>query len=168
METKVTSPVVKGLIISLILIVISVVSFLTDQNDASWNKWASWIILIGGVVASCIIYSNQNNNNVTFGNVFGDGFKTGAVITCIMIIFTIVFILLKPEIKEMAMQKAEEEMRKQKNATDEDIDRGLSIVKNFFYVITIGAILIGDLILSLIGALVGAAVARKNPNPNPF
>jgi hypothetical protein len=167
METKVTSPVIKGLIISLILIIISVVSYATDQSDASWNKWASNIILFGGIIASCIIYANQQNNNVTFGNVFADGFKTGAVITCIVLIFTLVFVMLKPEIKEMAMQKAREAMEK-RNTAEADTENALQMVDKGFYVFMIAGIIVVDLIIAAVAALIGAAVAKKNPNPNPF
>jgi uncharacterized membrane protein len=168
METKVTSPVIKGLLIALVLILISVAAFATGQNDSSWSQWGSTLLLCGGVIASCIIYANQMNHNVTFGNVFAHGFKTGAVVTCIVIVFTVVFILLKPEIKEMAMEKARAEMEKNKNASEADIQKGVDIMKSFFYVITIGFILVMDLVISLISALIGAAVAKKNPNPTPF
>jgi predicted nucleic acid-binding protein len=167
METKVTSPVVKGLIISLILIVISVVSYATKQSDASWNKWASNIILCGGIIASCIIYANQKDNNVTFGNVFADGFKTGAVITCIVLVFTLIFVMMKPDIKEMAMEKAREAMEKQ-NSSEADVERGMQMVNKGFYVFMIAGIIVVDLIIAAISALIGAAVAKKNPQSNPF
>jgi hypothetical protein len=168
METKVTSPVLKGLLIALLLIVISVVSYATNQSDASWNKWASNIILLGGIIVSCIIYANQNNGNVTFGNVFANGFKTGAVVTCLMIVFTVLFITLKPEIKELAMEKAREGMAQKQNVSEADAEKGMEIMSKFFYPIMIGAILLMDLVMSVIGALIGAAVAKKNPNQNPF
>ena len=129
METKVTTPLVKGLIISLVFIVFSVAGQLLDFDTQSWYKWLSTLLLFGGIIGCCILYSNQNNHHVTFGNIFADGFKTTAVITCITIAFTILLFLVMPELKQRFFDiaaKEEEKARKKaerkakRAAADED------------------------------------------------
>jgi hypothetical protein len=168
MEQKVTTPVVKGLIISLILIVLSLVAHYTDQSQSTWAKWLPMCILLGGIIYSCILFANQMDGNVTFGNVFANGFKTGAVITCLMVVFTVAFFLLDPSIKEQAMEAARTEMQKNDKMTDAEIEKSMSMVENFMYVGMIGGIIVIYLIISVIAALLGAAFAKKNPNPTPF
>jgi len=168
MEKTVTTPVVKGLIIALILIVLSVVAHYTGQSQSTWAKWLPACILLGAIIYSCIMYANQMDGNVTFGNIFGNGFKTGAVATCILLVFTVLFIYLNPSIKEEAMETARAEMAKNPNASEADMEKGLSVMQNFFYVFVIGSIIVIDLFIAVIGALIGAAAAKKNPNPTPF
>ncbi len=168
MEKKVTSPVVKGLIISLILIVISLIATFTDQNQSSWAKWVPTLILLGGIIYSCNLFATQNDGNVTFGNVFAHGFKTGAVVTCLMIVFTVAIMLLMPSIKEQAMEAARLEMSKNDKLSEADIEKSMGMIENFLYVGVVGGILVLYLIISVIAALIGAAIARKNPNPTPF
>jgi len=167
MEKKVTSHIVKGLIISLILILISVISNLTGNERSSWVTWASNIILFGGIVWACISYGNQMNHEVTYGNVFAHGFKTSAVITVITIAFTIIFLLAFPDIKEKALEIARQEMDKQSQLTDDQKDTAMEITRKFFLPITIGAILLMYLIVGLIASLIGAALTKRNPQ-SPF
>ena len=166
MEKKVTSHIVKGLIISLIIILISIVAYIMGQDQSSWQKWLSNIVLFGGVIISCIIYSNELNNNVTFGNVFAHGFKVSAVVTCIIIIFSVLFILIMPDIKEKAIEAARLKMQQQ-GQSEQTIQTALDITNRFLYVFVIAAILFFYLLIGLFGALIGAAVAKKNPS-NPF
>src|SRR5690242_21521890 len=100
MQTKPSTPVVKGLIIALILIVVGFVGRLVHVDMESWFRWVSNLLLVIGIIVSCVTYSNQLNHNVTFGNVFADGFKTTAVVTCITIVFTVIIMMVMPEIKQ--------------------------------------------------------------------
>ena len=51
--------------------------------------------------------------------------------------------------------------------TDEMIEQGITMTKKFFLPFAIGGAIIGTAILGAIGALIGAAVAKKNP-VDPF
>lgn len=166
MEKQITSHLVKGLILSLILIVISLVANFTGQQQASWAQWAGNLILLAGVIVSCITYANQMDNYVTFGNVFAHGFKTSVVTACLVIVFTVAFLLLSPEVKEEALEKARQEMIK--NGTpDEAIDKGIAITKKYFFVFTIAVIIFFYLLIGLVGSLLGAAISKKK-EVDPF
>ena len=167
MENKVTSHVIKGLIIALVLITISVISQFMGYERASWVTWLSNIILVGGIIWSCIIYGRQINNKVTFGNLFAHGFKTTAVATVIVIVFTIIFLLIFPEIKEKAITMAREELEKKNNLSDDQVDTALGITEKFFMPIMIGSLMFLYLSLGAIASLIGAAVTKKTPS-TPF
>lgn len=163
METKVTTHITQGLLISLVLILISITAYITGQDQASWARWIGNIILFGGVLASCIVYANQLNNNVTFGNVFAHGFKVSAVVTCLMIVFMVLFVLFMPDIKEKAMEAARAKMVQQ-GQSEETIQMGLNITSKFFYAFIIGAILVIYLFIGVIASLIGAAGRKEKPN----
>ena len=168
MEKTITTPVVKGLLISLVLIVIGLGIYFGGLMQNKSVGFLQYIVLIGGVIWGCIIYANQMEHNVTYGNVFAHGFKITAVITVIMIVYTVLALtFLFPEMKDIALQQARENMEKSGNITDEQIDKALGLTSKFFTTFAIAGILVGFLVIGLISSLIGAAVAKKNPQ-NPF
>ncbi|MCU0387206.1 MAG: DUF4199 domain-containing protein [Chitinophagaceae bacterium] len=171
MEKKKLTPLNAGLIISLVLIAISVILYVavTDMKQQQQFGYFSYLILIAGLIYTCLTYAKQENKNVTFGNVFSFGFKTTAVVTSIMVIFTILSLtVLFPEMKSKAMDVAREQMETNDQLSDAQIDQALEMTNKFFLPFAIGGSLIGYLIIGAIGSLIGAAAAPKNPNPIPF
>ena len=166
-KPNVTSHVSKGLIIGLVLVVLAIAAYFSGQQNATWNKWAGNIILIAGVIWACISYGKQMNNHVTFGNVFAHGFKTTVVATLISLVFSIIFLLLFPEMKEQGIELARQELEGQGKMSDEQIDTALEITRNYFWPIMIGGILLGSLFMGVVGSLIGAALTKKTPS-SPF
>jgi NADH:ubiquinone oxidoreductase subunit 6 (subunit J) len=165
--SKATTPLVKGVIISLILIVFSLaIQFMNlTQNKAVGSL--QFVILIAGIIWSCTSFAKQMNANVTFGNVFSHGFKTAAAITAIMVVFTIISLkFINPEMKEIALQQARTQLE-ERNMADDQIDSALSLTTKYFIPFTVGSMVLFFLIIGLIASLVGAAVAKKNPQ-GPF
>lgn len=167
MENKVTTPVVKGLIISLCIIVYSLILYFTDQYMNKSLGYVQYAIILGGVIWACIIYANQMNNNVTFGNVFAHGFKTTAVFTVITVLYTaLAFKVLFPEMQDKILEQTVAEMQK-KNLSQDQIDQAMTITNKFFFTFAIAGILVFNVFLGTIASLIGAAVAKKNPT-DPF
>ena len=88
-NTPVTTHIVKGLILSAFSIVFSVVMYVFNLFEYSWLTWVSTVVVMGGIIYGNILYANQNNNNVTFGNLFAHGFKTTAVLIVITTAYTL-------------------------------------------------------------------------------
>lgn len=167
MEKKVTSPAVKGLIISLVLIVFSLVIQFTGLEQNKGIGAISIILFIGGLIWTATSYSNQLNNNVTFGNAFSHAFKTAAAVTAIMVVYTIISLkFISPESVDIAMREARTSME-QRNMSDDQIETGIEFTKKNFFPLAIGGVLLVYLLGGLIGALIGAAIAKKSPN-GPF
>src|SRR4051812_17607581 len=168
MEKKVMSPALKGVIISLILIVLSlIIQFLHLTKNKGFSS-LQFIILMGGLIWSAISFSKQMNANVTFGNLFTHAFKTAAAVTAIMVVYSVISIkLISPEIIDSALQEARTGMEG-KNMSDDQIDQAISFTRKFFIPLTVGGILLSFLIMGVIGALIGAAVSKKNPQQGPF
>lgn len=167
MEKKVTSPALKGLVISLLLIVFAlVVHFLNLSKNRGLGS-IQFVILVAGIIGSAVLFAKQMNGNVTFGNVFSHAFKTAAATTAIMVVYTIISIkFIVPETVDMAMQEARIGMES-KNMSDDQIDQAIAFTKKFFVPLTAGGVLLFFLITGVIASLIGAAVAKKNPQ-DPF
>ncbi len=162
MDEKVTTPVIKGIVISLVLAVLSIGGQLMDLETESWYKWLTTLLLFGSIIGACILFSNQNNNLVTFGNVFADGFKTTAVVTCLTILITVVMFMLMPELKERVFTEASRQAEKA-GATDEMIEKQMGFVRSMFWVFVVGGVMVTYLVIGVIASLIGAGVAKKRP-----
>jgi len=168
MEPKVTTPVMKGLIISLVLIVFGLILQFTDLYMNKGLSSIQYLIILAGIIWACISFSNQMNNNVTFGNIFAHGFKTTAFITALMAVYSVVAMqYLFPEIMDKSLEAARLEMEKQGKLTEDQVDQALGFTKKFFVPLTIATVVVIFLVVGAISSLIGAAVAKKNPQ-TPF
>ena len=168
MEKKITSPALKGVIISLILIVFSlIIQFLNLTKNKGFGS-IQIIIFLAGIIWSAISFSKQMDGNVTFGGLFAHAFKTAAAVTAIMVVYTIISIkFISPETINIALEEARTGMEG-KNLTDDQIDQGLAFTKKFFIPLTAGGILLSFMIMGVVASIIGAAVSKKNPNQGPF
>ena len=146
----------KGLIISLILIVMSLIEQFAVSITKSYTGLplaigglANLLFFIG-IIYSCLSYSKEQNNNVRFGKIFGYGFKLTVLITIIMFAYQAIFsYLMYLNIKDKIIEKGITEMSK-KIFTNEQF------FQMFFPEI------FGKLFLGCIASLIGAGFAKKN------
>lgn len=173
METKPAKPAVYGLVISLLLIILSLVTYFTHQMGNSKLGSISYVIIIVGIIISCIQYAKQMQGNVTFGNVFAHGFKTTCVVIVIQVLyFVLATKLLFPDMVDISLEAARQSMMEKiakGNMTQEQADAALDMSRKNFMTLAIMATILGLGIIGAIASLIGAAAAKKNPQPqNPF
>ena len=168
METKVTTPVTKGIIITLILIVFGLLLYFIDKMQHPGLTYIQYVLFLAGIVWACITYSQQLNANVTFVNLFAHGFKVTAVITALMLIYTVLALnFLFPDMVDKSIAMSRQKMEASGKLSDSQIDQQLAMIKNHFTLFAVAGIIIGFAILGLISSLIGAAVAKKKPQ-DPF
>ncbi len=169
MEQKITSPAIKGVIISLILILFSLVIYFLGLTENQPLGWVSLLPYLVGIIWGCMIFAKQMNGNVTFGNVFAHGFKTTAAVTAIMVVYVVIYIkLINTGMVNMALDKARQNMESKGSLSASQIDDAIAMTQKFFIPFAIGGQLLMNLILGVIFSLIGAAVAKKNPDYNPI
>jgi hypothetical protein len=168
MENKITSHIVKGSILSIVTIVLGVIIYVFNLYEAAWLSYINYAILIGGIVYSCILFANESKNNVTFGNIFAHGFKTTSVLIVIVTVYTFLSVkFLFPDMQDKIIEISRKKMAQNPQLTDEMIEQGVNMTKKFFVPFAIGGAVIGNAFLGVIGSLIGAAAAKKNP-ADPF
>jgi len=165
-EQKVMSAQLKGLIISLFVIVVSIVGYYTELSFKPWFGWLVNAIFFLAIIFACVHYANQKNGYVTFGNVFMHGFKITALLTIILLAYTILSMtVLFPEMKQKIFEMQEAQMEK-KGMDPDQIEKAMSFVKDNFMIFMVIFLIFGNLIIGAIASLIGAAVAKKKPiNP---
>ena len=169
METKIVQPWMKGLILSLITITYGIALYLTDLWQNKSLGYISYIVIIGGIIWSCIHYAKQMDGNVTFGNVFAYGFKVTATLIVLTVVFT--FLEMKvifPEMIDKILEMTAKEMEKNKNLTDAQAKTALDMTAKFILPFMIGGIILMYGIIGAIASAIGAGVAKKNPHATPF
>jgi hypothetical protein len=169
MEPKVTTPGQKGLIIALPLVLFTVVITILKMERNQPLGLLAMAALVGGIIWACLSYSKQMAGNVTFGNIFSHGFKASAIVAAVLGLWVAIsFGLIFPEALDRVMDVQREAMEKRGGMSDEQMDQALRISKKMVLpMMTIGSVIM-YLIIGAISALIGAAVAKKNPNPQPF
>ena len=164
MQQKITSTTVKGFIIGLIMIAVSLTASFSGIEASGAFQWVIYCIFFAGIIVSIYQFGKQVNHNSTFGNYFAHGFKTSAMVTILMIAFLVIFMTVFPEFKEKAIEEAKKSMSS-KNLSQEQIEKALDLTKKFFMVFLIGGALLGYLLFGAIASLIGAAVTKKDPRP---
>lgn len=114
-----------------------------------------------------IAYGKALNHHVTFGNLFGYGFRITSIYVLIMVAFMVAINYLLPAYKENFLVHFSQQMDKAGDLTDEQKEMAISKTSEYFIVLMAGGALFIDLISGTLGSLVGAAFARKEP-ASPF
>ena len=166
-EKQVMSHLVKGLLISLIIIVLSIAGYFSGVAQEKWYNWAVNILLCVAIIIACVHYANQKDGFVTFGNVFSHGFKITAIAALIILAYSVLSVgFLFPDIKEKALERARQQMEDRGNLTEDQIEKYMDFTKKYFIAFLVFGVMIGTVVIGVIGSLIGAAVAKKKPvNP---
>ena len=168
MEKKVTSNVTKGIILSLVLIVVNLIAGFANVQFTTWFRWIPSLILAAGLIWACMSYGTQNNAHVTFGDVFAHGFKTSAVVACIVLVFSIISIyFIFPDTKDQYLEVARKQMEDKGTYSQDAIDQGIEFSKKLFLPFAIAGVILGTIFVGLLASLIGAAVTKKVP-VSPF
>ena len=163
METKVTTHIVKGVILGAVYILLSTIIYAFNLYSIQWLSLLIYLFIFAGIIISNIVYANQNNNNESFGNIFADGFKTTSLFIIISIAFTVLFFILLPEMIDKSFELQRVELKKKPELTDEMIEDFIAMQKDNFWTFTIAGNIVLNAIIGAIASLIGAGVAKKNP-----
>src|SRR5690348_13561802 len=159
---KKNTHVMYGLITAIVMIVIGLIIYVAGLSFKPGMQYVVYIPFLIGIIMNAIAFSKANNADVTFGNIFGSGFKVTAIVTLISIVWSFIFVMIFPEIKDKAMEMAREQMQT-KGLTEEQMDQSIKMAQKFFTTFMIAGILFMYLIVGVIFSLIGAGVAKKKP-----
>ena len=92
MEKKSSDYLAKGLMLTLILIVIDLIGGFAHLRFESWFKWISTLTAMIAIIVFCIQFAKQQVDAVTFGKVFGYGFKISLIVSALMVVYSLLSI----------------------------------------------------------------------------
>jgi len=164
MEKKVTSHLIKGIIIGLILIVFSLAVYFLELYSQQWIQYIGFVILCAGIILSVHIYGKEHDYDKSFGSLFSHGFKIAALVAVLMIGYTVLSSYLFPELKDKMMEVAREQALKNANGNEEAMEKGMEMMSKYFTLFIVIGIIFWYLLIGVISSLIGAAITKKNPN----
>ena len=168
MENKITSHKTKGLIISLIFIVINLIGHFAGVWLQDWFRYSILIFSVFVFIWPPLQYSKEINHNVTFGNLFAHGFKTTAVFTCLMFVYMLlsIYVLFPNSIDEIIHYQIVKAAVNGKQASAPS-ETQMQIARKIASTFLLAAVVVINLVIGVIGSLIGAAIAKKKPQ-DPF
>ncbi len=165
MEKKITTHFVKGLIIGIAVVLIGILFSVFDI----YERWIQWVTLgcyVVAIIWACYSFSVEMDGDITFGSVFGHGFKTAAIVSLIAIAGFVLTYYLLPEVKEKVMLVARTEMEKNPQLNEDSVDTAMEFTNKYYFLFGIVGSLFSYAFFGGIAALIGAGIAKKNPNSN--
>ena len=163
-KNTVTSHIIKGLVIAAILMLLNF--FVRKQGGIELPvilQLTPTLLMLTGIILSCVIFGNQTNGTMPRGDIFAHGFKTTAMVTFLMAVYTFIivkFVFPHPasEIDEAVKIMVQKDNRMEQEARQ--------IAENGFkkaWIFDVGGAIFATLITGLVGSLIGAAIAKKKP-----
>jgi hypothetical protein len=161
-----TSHIIKGVIITTAIIIIGLVVEKTNAKPGSIAQRVPALLIISGVAISVIIFSRKTST-YAFGELFLHGFRTAAVVVCLMALYTFIvarWFTAPPTLAEIEAAKKELMQQQQLMPQEAEVKVKESIPNQWIF--KVGITLFGTLISGALGAGTGALVcSHKNNSP---
>ncbi len=169
MEKKSSDYLGKGLMLALVLIVVDLIGGFAHLRFESWFKWISTIIAMVAIIVFCIQFGTRQVDGVTFGKVFGYGFRISLIVSAIMVVYNLLSMyVIFPELIDQILTKTRTDLQAAGKLTDDQIDNQIAMTKKFMQpgILSIFIFLV-TLFFNTIASLLGAAFAKKT-EPDVF
>jgi uncharacterized membrane protein YciS (DUF1049 family) len=169
MEKKSSDYLGKGLMLALVLIVVDLIGGFAHLRFESWFKWISTIIAMVAIIVFCIQFGARQADGVTFGKVFGYGFKISLIVSALMVVYSLLSMyVIFPELIDQILTKTRTDLQAAGKLTDDQIDTQVAMTKKFMQpgILSI-FIFLATLFFNTIASLLGAAFTKKT-DPDVF
>lgn len=150
----------KGLITGTVMILISVAIYLAKKSYDNNLQYITYTVYIAGVIWTLVTFK-QEAGTVTLKTCFAEGFKYFVVVTFLMVLFTLVFILLHPELKEQMATLMRESYKGAKDMMPSDIENKVAAAKKFFLPGYLMTTVLGYLMIGALATLLSSAIISR-------
>jgi hypothetical protein len=155
------SPIIKGTVTGLLMVILTLVFFYSNQPEDSPLQYMIYPLYAGGVMWTLISYSQSAAFSGKFGDLFGQGFRCFIMVTLIMVVFAGVFSLLHPEFAENSAKYYRESLLKDHNKTTAEIDELVKGVKKQYTTGIVSFTIFRYLIIGVIFTVAGSGILMK-------
>jgi len=157
-----------GLITAIIMIIVNLVLYITGviyNPDYKFISMLGYIPFLIGIIMNAIAFSKARDGFVSFGNVFGSCFKATLIIMLVLVVWGTISLFVFPEMKDKMLEMSREQMIKNKNMTDDQVDMALNMTKKYWSLFMYIGVIFGTMIFGAIFSLIGGAIANKKGEP---
>ena len=143
----------KGIITGIAMIAFSVIIYMVHKSFDNNLQYITYGLYVAGIVWTLADFKKNADATPEFKKFFAEGFKCFVIVAFLMVLFTLIFILTHPELKEQMAVVMREELAKNKDFTTVDVEKSIATAKKLFLPGYIMAVVFSYL---AIGALVTA------------
>ncbi len=147
----------KGLITGVLMILVSLAIYAAKGNFDTRLQYITYAVYVAGILWALVDFSKKTAGQ-KFGAYFSQGFKCFIVVTLLMVVFTAVFLILHPELKEQMAVTFKAELVKQGNSTEKEIEEKMAMAKKSFMPAMIMAAVFGYLVIGAMVTAIGSIV----------
>ena len=151
----------KGLITGFSMIATSFIIYFKKAGFDNGLQYITYSLYLAGIVWALVDFSRQAGVETKFGSYFSTGFKCFIVVTLLMVVFTVAFLIMHPEMKEQMGVSVREELTKQGNKTPKEIEESIAMAKKFFMPALIMAAVFSYLVIGALVTAVASAVLMQ-------
>ncbi len=165
------SATTKGLITGIIMIIASIGIYVVKGGFDNSLQYVAYFVYVAGIVWALYDFHKSNAENKNFKAYFSTGFKCFVAVTFLMVLFTFVFNLVDPSLKEQMAANYRADLTKAGNYTPVEIDDKVKTAEDYFNIqITsraiFGYLLIGTMVTVITSFLFSQQ--SKNQGPKAF
>jgi Protein of unknown function (DUF4199) len=142
-----------GIITGAAMIAFSLIIYKVKGSFDNNLPYITYAMYVAGILWTLFNFKKSNEENPGFKRFFAEGFKCFVLVTFLMVVFTLFFILMHPELKEQMATLMRTELAKNKDYTPIDVEKSIETAKKLFLPGYIMAVVFSYL---AIGALVSA------------
>lgn len=148
-----------SLLTGLALIIFSILTYFLGINPKSKIHYLTYIILIAGIVYSTNSYKKTENIFLTYSKAFKIGFLISLFASFILAIYIFIFNkFIDPDAINKMIKLSEQELIKNKNLTQEQINASIQMIKKFsnitiLTILSFVSMLLNGTLLSLITSI---------------
>jgi len=159
------SSLLTGVYLAIVLILVSVVFYVTGNPFSKIASYLSYPIMIAGIVWGQISYKKALNGTLTYGQAVGAGVLTLVFASVITGIYTyVLYKFIDPSLQEQLRIFTEQEIVKQGKVPEEQIEMAVNIAAKFQKPEALLAMaVVGGAFIGLVISLISAIFIKKNP-----
>lgn len=145
-----TTPLIKGLITGLVIIVTMLLLGYFGIPAESGAGYLIYVFYGLGVGWAIYDYSRSADFTGKFGGMFSAGFRCFIVVTVLLVIYAFIFYSLNPQIKEESAVAMKEFLVKEKKLTPDQIEQQVTDYKKGFTTLMLSVTVFQNLILGVL------------------
>lgn len=160
------SSITYGVYLGILLILLSVVFYVTGNTFAKSAQWASYAFMVGGVVWAQLGYRKAFGGTLTYGQAVGVGVLTMLFASIISSIYTyLLYEVIDPSLQEQLRLFTEEQIVKQGKVSEEQMDMAIEMQTKFQTPIMMFIFgILGGTFIGLIISLITGIFTKKKPS----
>jgi hypothetical protein len=154
-----------GLYTGLALAVVLAIIYVVKVQNAAWVRYVPVVLIAGGILGNAFAFSRANGGAVTFGQIFTSCFKATAILTLIVMAWTLLSTYVFPEIDVTYKDLLRRTVEGEKGLSAAERTAALTTSQKYSRLIFTSEMLFPCMFMGLISSLIGGAVAPKNQMP---